>query len=281
VQELQSADGSSWASAPLTQSTGADALPRLPRWAKPGNTWAPSVIQIGATFVMYYTATDASSGLQCISRATSSTPQGPYTDNSADRLVCQTRLGGSIDPSPFITPTGLPFLYWKSDDNRYGDPTSLWVQPLAGDGLSFAKWSTATRLLRATERWENGVIEGPAVTAVARADGSHAYYLFYGASFWDDASAGIGYATGAGPTGPWTKVTVDSPWVHTGSPGMAAMGPAGPTFFVPPGAPPFSTTQQFAYHGWYSTVGYANGGVRALWRGVVDFSTGAPVLVTE
>ena len=65
VQELQSADGMTWTPATVTAANGADALPQLPRWAKVGNTWAPAVIQIGATFVIYYAATNASNGLQC------------------------------------------------------------------------------------------------------------------------------------------------------------------------------------------------------------------------
>ena len=139
----------------------------------------------------------------------------------------------------------------------------------------------ATKLLSATENWENGVIEGPTVTAVARPDGSFAYFIFYGASYWDDASAGIGYATCTGPTGPCTKVTTDAnggAWMKTTSPGP--VGPSGPTFFVAPGVSTFATTQQLAYHGWYGAIGYPSGGVRALWRDAVDFSTGIPVVVT-
>ena len=46
---------------------------------RPGETWAPSVAFNGAEFVMYYTATDISSGDQCIGVATASAPLGRYT----------------------------------------------------------------------------------------------------------------------------------------------------------------------------------------------------------
>src|SRR5688572_3077624 len=47
-----------------------DALPALPKWAmiNSGFTWAPGVIQIEDTFVMYYVARDKEADLQCIGR---------------------------------------------------------------------------------------------------------------------------------------------------------------------------------------------------------------------
>jgi beta-xylosidase len=278
VQELQSSDAVTWSPAAVTTGYGTDALPQLPRWAKTGNTWAPAVIQIGSGFVMYYTVTNASNGLQCISRATSSTPQGPYADGSSGPLVCQTGRGGSIDPSPFRSPAGSLYLHWKSDDNRYGNPTALWAQPLNTAGTSFQNRSSPTRLLSATAAWENGIIEGPTMTGVWL-NGSNHYFLFYGAGSWDTASAGIGYATCAGPTGPCTKVTSATAWLATGSPGVGAIGPSGPDFFVPSGASSFASSQTIAYHGWFggTAPGYPNGSVRALWKDYVDFASGAPV----
>ena len=42
-----------------TSSTGvrsATPSPHLPAWAAPGATWAPSVLQVGDSFVLYYSA---------------------------------------------------------------------------------------------------------------------------------------------------------------------------------------------------------------------------------
>lgn len=257
-----------------------DALPELPSWAVSGNTWAPAVHAIETSFVLYYTVTRRRGGLQSISVATASTPEGPYVDTSRQPLVCQRWRGGSIDPSPFVSPTGDRYLYWKSDDNRRGWPTSLWVQPLTADGRSFAPASSPVRLLRATAPWEHGVIEGPVMTAVTNGDG-HDYFLFYGASQWDRETSAIGYATCAGPTGPCTKVTVDAPWLATSSSEVGPVGPAGPAFTVSAGAP-YASTQPFFCHGWYGGApGYANGSVRALWRATVDFRSGRPELVRE
>ena len=77
VPVLQSSDGlGGWA----PQATVADALPQLPSWARVGNTWAPAVAQTGSSsFVLYYTVTDAASGMQAISRAASSAPLSRQT----------------------------------------------------------------------------------------------------------------------------------------------------------------------------------------------------------
>lgn len=59
-----------------------DALPRLPTWAKPGRTWAPTVTHIqnsnGSSFVLYFVAWDIDTNRQAIGLATSVQPEGPY-----------------------------------------------------------------------------------------------------------------------------------------------------------------------------------------------------------
>jgi len=47
---------------------------------------------------------------QCISRAVSDNPAGPFVDERSEPLVCQLELGGSIDPSPFVDADGTPYL---------------------------------------------------------------------------------------------------------------------------------------------------------------------------
>ncbi len=110
-----------------------DALPALPTWAAPnfGLTWAPGVIQIEDTFVLYYTTRDTESDLQCISLAVSDSPEGPFIDESTGPFVCQTEIGGSIDPYPFRDEDGQLYLLWKNDGNCCGKEIGLWVQPLS------------------------------------------------------------------------------------------------------------------------------------------------------
>ena len=92
IQIISSSDLTHWTSV-------GNALPSLPGWAKPNETWAPSVARVNGTYLMYYTADFAPSGTQCVSVASASGPQGPFIDNSVLPLECQQSLGGSIDPS--------------------------------------------------------------------------------------------------------------------------------------------------------------------------------------
>ncbi len=93
---------------------------------------------------MYFVATDAASGEQCIGRATSLLPIGPYVDNSSAPVVCQNgtypypvvdngNFGGSIDPDVFTDNSGSSWLIWKSDGNHIGTNTYIWSIPLTGD----------------------------------------------------------------------------------------------------------------------------------------------------
>lgn len=239
-----------------------DALPELPAWAKDGGSWAPSVLSRGDTFVLYYTTTDAASGRQCISLATSDTAEGPYVDVSAGPLVCPVDLGGAIDPSPFVAADGSAFLYWKNDGNCCGVPTRLWVQPLAPDGRSLT--GAPTELLTADQAWEGGVVEAPSM-----ADLDGALFLFYSGNAWNTPAYAIGYATCASPTGPCTK-PLDHPWL--GSSAKAA-GPGGAEVFHDADG-----NAKLVFHAWNAEhVGYANGGFRQVLTTGLKIVNGAPV----
>src|SRR5688500_13973848 len=94
-----------------------DALPALPKWAalNTGLTWAPGVIQIEDTFVMYYVARDKETDKQCIGVGVSNTPEGPFTDSNEQAFICQGDLGGSIDAYPYRDDNGKLYLFWKND----------------------------------------------------------------------------------------------------------------------------------------------------------------------
>lgn len=256
----------------VTWAMLADALPALPAWASPtpGLTWAPSVLRRGDTFVMYYTARDATSDFQCISRAVAGKPEGPYVDASARPFVCQvegeTSFCGSIDPSPFVDASGRAFLLWKSDENaaRCRGASRLWAQELTADGLDVV--GRAAPLLAADRPWERPLVEGPSMIA---ADGT--YHLFYSANWYDSPDYAIGYATCKTPLGPCRKASVDAPLV--GSHG-ARLGPGGQELFTGPDGGTW-----MAYHAWSAPkASYASGGARSLRFARVSFAGGAPVI---
>ena len=70
-----------------------DALPNLPRWAKPGRTWAPNVTHIqdskGSNYVLYFVAWDIDTDRQAIGLATSKNPEGPYHSTDSKPLIAQ------------------------------------------------------------------------------------------------------------------------------------------------------------------------------------------------
>src|ERR1700686_1478859 len=94
-------------------------------------------------------------------RAASRPPIGPFIYTSAAPFACQTPLGGSIDPSPFVNADGTPYLVWKST-GAGGQPTTIWSQQLdpAGTGLV---GTGATPLLIPDQSWEGGNVEAPAL----------------------------------------------------------------------------------------------------------------------
>ncbi len=254
LQVMSSTDLRDW-------SGVADPLPVLPAWARAGLTWAPGVIHVGGSFVMYYTGRSAAAGRQCISVATSATPSGPFTDTSSSPFICQLDEGGSIDPRPYLAPDGVWYLLWKSEGNALGRPTHLWGQRLTCDGRALV--GAPARLLSGRCAWQAHVIEGPDMVLVG---GVH--YLFYSGGNWESSAASIGYATCASPLGPCHNASTTRPWMASHG---DALGPSGPVFFVG-----HDGMTRMAYHAWTPVVGYANGGARSLWIDTVSFGGDRP-----
>jgi beta-xylosidase len=242
--------------------TEPDALPNLPRWAVQGFTWAPTVLARGDGYVLYYTVREPGAGLQAISAGYSSSPGGPYVDDSSGPLIYQRPLGGSIDASPFVDVDGRPYLVWKADANAIHQPSSLWIQGLDDNGMILS--DEPTRLLGHDAAWESPLIEAP---SMVHASGT--YYLFYSANWWNTDRYAIGYATASSVLGPYTKVTRSGPWfISDGS----VAGPGGQEWFTDRAG-----TICMAYHGWQpGRVGYP-GGARSLRLVSVSFEGGVPI----
>jgi putative cell wall-binding protein len=227
-----------------------EAMPVLASWIRPGHNWAPSVVEVGGAFVAWYSAQEDASGLECLSRAvSSSTPLGPFVDEGAEPALCQRSLGGSIDPDVFVDADGSKWLLWKSDENEMGQPSRLWIAQLSDDATSIV--GSPTVVLSQTVSWENPTIEQPSIVRQG-----FTYYLFYSGGWWESSGYGMGYATATSLLGPYTKQTTRGPWVGTTT---GAAGPGGlATFRGPDGA------LWAAYHAWTGSVGYASGGTRTM-----------------
>jgi len=243
-----------------------DPLPHLPNWhpSTKGYTWAPEVVQIGAGFVMYYTARLAEIGRQCISVASGSDPAGPFADRRSQPLVCQRDLGGSIDPSRFVDADGTAFLIWKNDGNCCGLPTEIWAQRLSDDGLSL-KGEAKSLGVRNDRTWEGNLIEAPVVVLH-----DHTYYLFYSANNYAGPDYAVGYATAKSLFGPWMKAP-ENPILRTRAP---AAGPGGQAIVEGP-----QGDLWMAYHAWDAgRIGYDSGGKRAMWIDRLTFEAGRAVV---
>jgi beta-xylosidase len=216
IQIIESSDLTHW-------SAVGNALPKLPAWAAPDGTWAPSVIQLGGTFVLYYAAIAPSlEGVdECISVATATQPQGPFVDSSAAPLECQPTLDGSIDPSPFVDSSGGLFLQWKS--NGGAAATTIWSEQLDPSGMAMAPNTVPVQLLVPDESWQGGMIEAPDLVETGGR-----YLLFYSGNYWGSSNYGVGFATCTGPLGPCTEAS-PQPFLASGS---GVSGPGGESVFT-------------------------------------------------
>jgi hypothetical protein len=256
---------------PVLQSTDlqhwhydGDALPILPFWERAGQTWAPGVVILNGLYVMYYATARATDGEECISEATATTPAGPFVDLSTGPLVCQTNIGGSLDPQPFVDQDGTPYLYWKSNggDGALPVPGQIWVAQLSPDGSTVV--GTPVDILTETQSWET-TVENPFMVLV-----SGAYVLFYSGGLWNSAGYGVGYAVCAGPTGPCNKPQA-TPVLHSDP---YRLGPGGESLVTDA-----QGNWWMAYAAWdgpSSSYSYADGEFRSLWIAPVTFDGPTP-----
>jgi len=176
---------------------GSTALANPPGWQTPGTQWAPGVYQWAGRFVMFYAAQVRATGRWCISVATAGGPAGPFTDTSSGPIICQTDLGGSIDPQPFVDTDGRPWLHWKNNDGGSAAVSRVWAVPLGSDGATPAGSPTEVLAKDTVHHPWMTTVDNPQMVVV---DGQHV--LFFSAGAWDGPSYTVGWAGCAGPTGP-------------------------------------------------------------------------------
>lgn len=176
-----------------------EALPALGEWATSGFTWAPDVSQrADGRFLLYYTARNTDPAIQCIGAALADSPRGPFTPVGTEPLVCPAEEGGAIDASSFVDDDGQRYLLYKNDGNAIGRPTTIWLQPVAADGVTF----TGERVpLVSNDDNEGWLVEAP----VMAKQGSTYVLTYATGEFWNETYA-TRYATASSVRGPFTKV---------------------------------------------------------------------------
>lgn len=254
-----SSPGSGWGT--VTGKTyGSTALANIPSWQRNPSQWAPGVYRYAGKYIMFYAAQARAHNDWCLSVATSSTPQGPYTDRTTGPIVCQRDLGGSIDPMPFVDANGKAWLHWKNNDGFNSAAVSrVWAAPLAADGVTI---NGAHRLVLSKDSakypWQT-TVDNPHMVLIG---GQH--YLFHtGGAYEGDSSYATGYARCAGPAGPCT--TAANPILRTY--GNVA-GPGGGNVLRDAAG-----KYWLSYHAWTTgCYNYSCGGKRKLYIAPLTFS---------
>jgi arabinan endo-1,5-alpha-L-arabinosidase len=241
-----------------------DALPALGAWASGGLTWAPDVSQrADGRFLLYYTARSRAVGRQCLGAALATSPLGPFTAVGTQPLVCNGAEGGDIDASSFTDTTGRRYLLYKDDGNAIGQPTSLWLQPVAADGITLQ--GARVELLRSGRPEEAGIIEAPALTRVGGR-----YVLFYSLGGYGGDGYQTSYATATALTGPYTKAYRSL--VTTATVDGVVRGPGGADVVREAGG------DHLVFHGWIDNYSARGMYVAALgWAGEYPVVRGSRV----
>jgi beta-xylosidase len=234
-----------------------DALPVLPAWAQPNNTWAPEVTTTadGKSYVMYFAAQMSGGKYECIGVATSAAPDGRFRSPATTPLICPQADGGAIDPASFTDSDGTRYLLWKNDGNCCGAHTWLWIQKIAADGLTLL--DQPHQIIKEDLLWEGNVIEAPTLWK----QGSK-YYLFYSANAYNSINYAVGYAVADSILGPYTKAP---------EPLLKSRMDQRP-IVVGPGGQDITVDKQgrtwMLYHTWDPTVTYRNLNIDRLdWQG--------------
>jgi len=150
-----------------------DAMPTRPAWVNPAKwqIWAPSVIKIGTQFLMYFASHNAAATTdmnndQCIGRAVSSSPMGPYRPSAAPLycglpaegavggLPASNRYGrGALDPDVFLAHDGHLYLIVALSRTS----ASIGEVPLSAGGVPTGGLNTkANTLAGVSLPWQDG-----------------------------------------------------------------------------------------------------------------------------
>jgi beta-xylosidase len=260
IRIAKSADFNNW------NTNVADPLPRLGSWAAQSNSnvWAPMVMQLdNGSFVMYYSATSASTGSHCIGVATSGNAAGPYTPRS-ESFACHADQGGAIDAAGHRAPDGTFWVVYKVDGNNKGHggscnngnppivSTPIMLQQVAADGFTHIG---SPRQILDRDDGDGPLVEAPSLIHVG-----NYWFLFFSSGCYAENTYDLSYATATSVTGPYTKARApNAPLLVTGSYGLKAPGSA---TFAKDGS-------KVVFHAFLGND--INSG-RGMWTGVPTFS---------
>ena len=151
-------------------------------WSTNRAAWAPTVIEKGGTYYMYFSAGDGAG----IGVATSKSPQGPFKDALGKPLIKEYHHGAQpIDAHAFTDDDGQSYLY-------YGGWRHAIVVKLGDDMMS-----TVGEFHEITPE---SYVEGP---FMLKRNGK--YYYMWSEGSWGDSTYGVAYAIADSPYGPFKR----------------------------------------------------------------------------
>ncbi len=176
------------------------ALPGIPQeasdWTGAVNLWAPDVIKVGDTYRMYYSASSFGSTRSAIGLQTSTSPEGPWTDEG---IVVKTdaqekdRLN-AIDANPALDADGKMWMVYGS----FFD--GIYIAELDPATGKFKQDGYGKRIAARDRDTADGAVEGPYIIYHPT---FKKYYLFVSYdSLFEDYNVRVGRSDAI--TGPYT-----------------------------------------------------------------------------
>jgi arabinan endo-1,5-alpha-L-arabinosidase len=159
--------------------------------------WAPYVIKTGSELRMYYALSSGTCKLSTIGLATSSNPEGPWTQKGlVVSSACNLAMTNAIDPTVVITPSGDQWMYYGS---AYDGIYLVQLDP--STGLVLKPGDVGKRIANRgfTGGNYNGNIEG---AEIIYNNQLNKYYLFI-AYDWLATKYNVRVARGDNPDGPF------------------------------------------------------------------------------
>lgn len=176
-------------------------------WARRA-VWAPSPIEHGGEYFLYFAANDIQSDREHggIGVAVSDRPEGPFRDPLGRPLIDRFVHGAQpIDPHIFVDDDGTPYLY-------YGGWGRCNVVKLGADLISLTAHEDDEVFKEVTPE---GYVEAPCMFKRAGL-----YYFSWSEGGWGGPDYSVAYAIAASPLGPFErieKILSQEPGVATGA----------------------------------------------------------------
>jgi len=163
------------------------------RWAQRA-LWAPSVVEKGGWYYLFFGANDIQSDQQVggIGVARSRRPEGPFTDYLGKPLIGKFHNGAQpIDPFVFEDRDGTHYLI-------YGGWRHCNIAKLKEDFTGFIPFADGTTFKEITPK---DYVEG---SFMILKDGK--YYFMWSEGAWTGPDYAVAYAIGSSPLGPFNRI---------------------------------------------------------------------------